>query len=375
MNDKRILVIDQTIREGMQYRGMMFSFEERKNILEFQERLGIDICQAAYPPAHVSETSHLECLHKMASDKGYRIRMAGLSRAVISDVKWMVKSGFSDYHLHSGINQGMLSRFGAEEIFRDVKDTVGFIRETTEGACINLAFADVGRTDPTFLAAFIDYAVDVLQVDIVNLPDTSRTMAPNVYHEVVRQTALRVREKPARIAVHCHNDLGMANANTVMGVVAGATVVEACVLGIGERNGIADLYTVCGVLKDQGYDMAVKTEDRQGFASYYKYIQELCVSKTGFGPLNYNTPAFGDAVKTHVAGTHDIIDYGAVDEKKYFLNVLCGKHLVKSFLDQRGIAYDPKKISRIVGKIKDTSAVHNRPLTEAEVRAVVDEVF
>ncbi len=373
MNDKRVIVVDQTIREGMQYRGLMFSLEERKQILEFQEKLNIDISQAAYPPAHVSEGLHLNHLHEFTSAQGFHIRVAGLCRALPEDVRGMIQSGISDFHLHSGINQNMLDRFGEDELFREVRNSVRLIQNGVDHPCINLAFADIGRTDPALLNTFVDYAVEELQVDIVNLPDTSGSMAPNAYHDAVRRIVLRIQNKPARIAVHCHNDLGMANANTVLGVIAGASVIEACALGIGERNGIADLYAVCTVLKDQGYDIRVKTENHDAFKAYYEYIHRLCVAKTGFGPLNYNTPAFGEAVKTHVAGTHGIIEYGMSDEKKYFLNVLCGKNLVKAFLTQNSIAYDPKKLTKIVDRIKEKSAAESRPLTLDDVRFIVDE--
>jgi 2-isopropylmalate synthase len=163
----------------------------------------------------------------------------------------------------------------------------------------------------------------------------------------------------------------MANANTVMGVIAGASVIEACALGIGERNGIADLYAVCRVLKDYGYDIRVNIQDRGGFEAYYAYIHDLCEKKTGFGPLNYNTPVFGEAVKTHVAGTHGLMNYGMTDEKKYFLNVLCGKNLVKSFLKQNNIDYDPEKLTEIVERIKEKSAAQSRALTLDDVRLIV----
>ena len=125
---KNITVIDQTIREGMQYRGLMFDFKERKKIVEFQETLGVDICQAAYAPAHESEARHLKGLHEWSRENGRRIRIAGLCRAIPEDVKWMLDVGIRDFHLHSGISREMLARFGMDEIFKSLRQTVHLIR-------------------------------------------------------------------------------------------------------------------------------------------------------------------------------------------------------------------------------------------------------
>ncbi|MFO7962556.1 MAG: hypothetical protein R6U50_01405 [Desulfobacterales bacterium] len=372
--DTEIIVVDQTIREGMQYRGLMFSAEERKKILAFQERLGIHVSQAAYPPAHHSEVEHASMLHRLARREGYGIRIAGLCRAKPEDVGRMLDHGFTDYHLHSGVNPSMIKRFGLDGIFTDLSETVSLIRAKVPEAFTILAFADVGSTDPDLLDRCVEFSVEKLCTDGITLPDTSGRLAPNVYYGMVRRIAERIQGRSTRIAVHCHNDFGMASANSVMGVVAGASIVEVAALGIGERNGIGDVYVVSRMLKEQGIPVRVKTDEVDLFRSYYAYINDICVRQTGFGPLHYNTPAFGDAIMTHVAGTHGIIHYSTADEKKYFLNVLCGRHLVEDYLKSIGIAYDRHNLDRIVKRIKDRSAVLNRSLDRREVCVIVEEI-
>jgi isopropylmalate/homocitrate/citramalate synthase len=368
---KKITVIDQTIREGMQYRGLMFSLDERKQMARFQEKLGVDICQAAYPPAHVSEALYLKELHQWSLGCGNHFRMAGLCRAIPEDVRWMVDLGLKDFHLHTGVNAEMLKRFGLGEIFKTLAETVRIIQASCGEAVINLAFADVGTTDPALLAQCLDYAADELKVDIVNLPDTSGSMAPNRYYQLIKEMAARLAERSLRLSVHCHNDMGMASANTVLGVAAGASVIEVTALGIGERNGIGDLYGVCRMLKDQGYGINVRTEDFETFRSYYDFVNGICVEKLGEGPLNYNTPVFGDAVKTHVAGTHGVITYSQSTERQFCFNVLCGKHMVLEHLNRNQISFNPIGIDRIVKTIKDRSVELDRGLTGEEVEALV----
>ena len=371
MKEKDLIVVDHTIREGMQYRGLMFSFEERKRIAQYQERLGVDICQAAYPPAHVSEAEHLKHLHEWSVEKGHHIRIAGLCRAMVEDVQWMIDLGVIDFHLHSGINKEMLHRFGMDEIFDGVTKTVQFIRDHVDGPVINLSFADVAATDFSLLKKCVTFVAKKLHIDIVNLPDTSGSMAPHRYQQMIETVAQLLAGTSSQIAVHCHNDMGMANANTVLGIVSGARVVEVTALGIGERNGIGDLYTVSKLLKEEGYHHGIKTEDLDGFKAYYDYVNEICIKKLGEGPLNYNTPVFGDAVKTHVAGTHGIIQYSNADEKKFHLNVLCGKHLVEQYLVLHQIPHNRSRIKDIVAGIKEKCVQLDRPMNPEDVRQVV----
>ena len=373
MKQKNLIVIDQTIREGMQYRGLMFSPEERMRMVEFQERLGVDISQAAYPPAHVSEAGCLKSLHQWSEQNGCHIRIAGLCRAIPEDIRCMLNMGIKDFHLHSGINEEMLNRFGMDHIFKGITKTVELIQKQVNNPCINLAFADVAATDFRLLKNCITYVAEELAVDILNLPDTSGSMAPNQYHDLIKKVSTLLEGKTTKIGVHCHNDMGMATANTVMGVIAGAEIVEVTALGIGERNGIGDVYSVCKLLKDQGYHINAKTEDLEGFKSYYEFVNKICVDRLGEGPLNYNTPVFGESVKTHVAGTHGIIRYSNAAEKNYYLNVLCGKHLVKQYLNLHQIPYDPDRLKEIVKSIKEKSVEFNRGLTIEDVAVLMEK--
>ena len=125
---RKIIVFDQTIREGMQYRGLMFSYAERLKIMEFQQALGVDISQAGYPPAHESEIIHIKRLCREAAGRNYNIRISGLCRALVKDVSWMVETGLREFNLHTSITAEMLLRQSLESIFESLKDTVLFIR-------------------------------------------------------------------------------------------------------------------------------------------------------------------------------------------------------------------------------------------------------
>ncbi len=374
MTSPEITVVDLTIREGMQYRGLMFSPQERSCILEFQETLGVDVSQVGYPPAHVSELAHVENLFIEAKKRDYTIRVTGLCRALVEDVGPMLESGLNEFHLHTVFTEETLKQRSIESIYRSLESTIRTIRSRVEDACIEISLIDVGKTDAVLLEECCAFLMDPLGVDIITLPDTSGMMAPNQVYQKVKSIVRRAAGKKTRISVHCHNDMGMASANTIMGVTAGASVVQVSALGIGERNGLGDLFVVSKTLKEQGYQLNIETENIELFQKYYEYVDELCRKKAHIGLLTYNTPFFGKAMKTHVAGTHGAGKFGIDSDEDFYLNVLCGKHLVKKYLKLNGIAFDENKIEEIVRRTKDKSVELNRFVTEREMADMVRRI-
>ncbi|MFH2130316.1 MAG: hypothetical protein ABIK68_08065 [bacterium] len=372
MTTRKIVVIDLTIREGMQFRGLMFSQAERMAILEYQEALGVDVTQVGYPPAHASEARCVEQLFAESKRRAFRIHVTGLCRALATDVRPMLASGLEDFHLHTVFTAETLQQRSLDSIFDDLRDTIRLIRSKAGDACIEISLVDIGKTDARLLEACSTFLINQLKVDIITLPDTSGMMAPNRFFSSVQSIVALAAGTRTRIGVHCHNDGGMASANTVMGVAAGADVIQVSALGIGERNGLGDLFTVSRLLKEQGYQLNLRTEDIPLFRQYYHYIDDLCWKRTGFHLLNYNTPFFGQSMKTHVAGTHGAGKYGLDRDEDFYLNVLCGKHLVRKYLSRHQIPCDENRIDAVVSGIKNRSATLNRALEEADIREIVD---
>ena len=372
MNNAKIILIDQTIREGMQHRGIVFSSDQRKTIARFQEKLGVDICQAGYPPAHTSEQESVRQLTEFAAKENFSLKIAGMGRASAKDAAVLAETGVADFHLHAFLPPDS-SEQEKERFFSGLDACVSTIRNEVPAARISLAMLDIGRTPSGFLEKSADFLIHRVGVDILSLPDTSGIIAPNLIYDCISPVVLQARETATRISVHCHNDMGMAGANTIMGVMAGATVVEASALGIGERNGMADLFTTGKMLKDQGFLMNLDTEALATFKAYYDYVSDICREQTGDPLLSYNTPFFGDAVKTHVAGTHATTAFGLGQEEKFFLNTLCGKHLVKKYLEKEKIPYNKAALPAITQAIKNQSASRGRRLKRDEIRLIATE--
>lgn len=405
-----ITVIDETIREGMQYRGIVFSQQQREDIIDFQEQLGVDICQAGYAPAHITEQINIKYLNQIVRQKGYNIKITAMGRASIRDAKSLLQTGVSDFHLHAHI-QDKSDKSKIEESLQKIKYAVDEIRkefkskdnlnlDSNVSPTISIAVLDIGTSLPEQLETVASFLVNELNIDILSLPDTSGIMPPDSFYDVIREIALsekvglnlnmesdsdnstssisRIKngnlKKMSQLSVHCHNDLGMASANTLMGVKAGATVVELSALGIGERNGIGDIFTVSKMLKDKGYNIRVDTDNVELFKKYYRYVSDICKSQTGEALLNYNTPFFGDGVKTHVAGTHAQSGFGLFDKEEYYINVLCGKQLVRNYLESRQIPFLPEQLSQITDQIKLKSAQLNRRLEQADIADIVSKI-
>lgn len=373
---RHIIVIDQTIREGMQHRGIMFGFEERLKMIHFQNQLRVDIAQVAYPSAHPSEQACLAGIQEQCTQKAYAVQPAGLGRAWVDDALVMAATGIRQFHLHTGATQPLLDRFGEDRIRTDLAEAVACIRDNAHTPVIHVSLVDVGKTDRAHLISLSSFLCNDLKVDILTLPDTSGIMTPKRYHDMIAGVCKATGSGKTRIGVHCHNDLGMANANTVMGVLAGASVIEVSALGIGERNGIADLFVVGKTLQHEGYPLLVDIDNVAGFQDYYHYVNNLYLKQTGEPALTFNTPYFGASAATHVAGTHGVTEFGIHQESgqtHFYFNVLTGRRLVQKFATQNGLDVQDDTALEAAKAIKDASAQWSRSLTAQEVIAIIKE--
>lgn len=369
MGKKPLKFIDETIREGMQHRGIVFSRTQKETILDFQEALGVDICQAGYPPAHPSEEDHVRALNLRAAKRGYRIRVAAMGRALNRDITKLISTGIKDFHLHAHPGKET-SEEAQNHALEAIITAAASVRKGCFGATISLAVLDIGKTPRNLLESLVKKLIQNPAPEILSLPDTSGILAPNIIGEILRPLAESAQGTKTSLAVHCHNDMGMAAANTLMGVEAGARVVEASALGLGERNGIADLFTVGNFLGTQGHGMHLKFDDKKTFRDYYEFVNRICRDQTGEALLTYNTPFFGEALKTHVAGTHGNTAFGIEKDERFFLNTLCGKPLVAKYLAAHNIPHDPTWLSNITRTVKDESARLGRSLLEKEIRTI-----
>lgn len=263
-----------------------------------------------------------------------------------------MNTGIKDIHFHLYLSPDA-SLQESHNTFSQLAPIIDAVRTARPDAVISLAVLDMGKTPLNLLKAGIRFLSEHRMVDILSLPDTSGIMAPNQVAERILKVVTLAGDMA--VSIHCHNDLGMASANSVMGVLAGAQMAEVSVAGIGERNGIGDLYLTSRILADQGIQSGF-THDRQDLVQeYYRFVDDIVKTQTGQGLIHAGTPVFGRAVHTHVAGTHAATQFGTSTTPDFHLNLLCGNHLVKKYLDSHHIAFHPDRLPVITAAAKEMS--------------------
>ena len=243
MNDKnRIYLFDTTLRDGEQSPGVSLNVDEKVEIAQQLALLGVDIIEAGFPIASPGDFAAV----KKIADTVEGPVIAGLCRAVKKDIDrtWEAIKGAkrprihtflasSDIHLQHKL---MLSR---EEALNQAVEAVKYARSLSPD--VEFSAEDASRSDLDYLVQLITAVIDA-GANVVNLPDTVGYAVPDEFGQFIRSVMERVPNiDKAIVSVHCHDDLGMAVANSLAGVANGARQVEVAVNGIGERAGNASL--------------------------------------------------------------------------------------------------------------------------------------
>ncbi len=270
MKNKRVLIFDTTLRDGEQCPGASMNLREKLEIARQLERLKVDVVEAGFPVISEGDFTAVEAISKEL--KGPTI--AGLARCVSGDIDAAgaaVKPAGRRGRIHvflatSKIHREFKLGKAEDEIVRlavkGVKQAKGYVDD------VEFSPEDASRTEPEFLVRICRAAVDA-GATTVNIPDTVGWTVPNEFEELIRQLYESVPEFQsgrAIISVHCHNDLGLAVANSLAAVRAGARQVECTMNGIGERAGNASLEEIVMALttrKDvfRGFKCGVKPKE------------------------------------------------------------------------------------------------------------------
>jgi len=300
MSDGKIHIFDTTLRDGEQVPGCKLNSGEKLELAVKLEDMGVDIIEAGFP---ISSPGDFESVNKIAKTLK-NVTVCALSRAVLKDIevagqalKYAVRPrihtgiGTSDYHIKSKFNSTR------EEILQRAIQCVGWARNYTDD--VEFYAEDAGRTDNDYLAQVIE-AVIKAGATTVNIPDTTGYCLPHQYGEKIAYLKNNVPNiDKAIISCHCHNDLGLATANAIAGVIAGARQIECTINGLGERAGNTSLEEVVMIIKQHkslGLYTGIKTETLNP-------ISRL-VSDTMRMPVQPNKAIVGSNAFSHSSGIH-----------------------------------------------------------------------
>jgi 2-isopropylmalate synthase len=296
----KVFIFDTTLRDGEQVPGCKLNAREKLELALQLEDLGVDIIEAGFP---VSSPGDFESVSQIAKIIRHAT-VCGLSRAVQNDIE---VAGEALKHavrprIHTGIGTSDLhikAKFNAtrEEILERAIQCVKWARNFTDD--VEFYAEDAGRTGNDYLARVIE-AVIKAGATTVNIPDTTGYCLPYQYGEKISYLVNNVPNiDKAIISCHCHNDLGVATANSIAGVIAGARQIECTINGLGERAGNTSLEEVAMIIK-QHKDLNLFTTIK---SEKLNPISRL-VSDTMRMPVQPNKAIVGSNAFSHSSGIH-----------------------------------------------------------------------
>ena len=297
----KVLIFDTTLRDGEQAPGCSMTRPEKLRVARALADLGVDVIEAGFPAASKGDW---ESVQAVSREVGGPI-IAGLARCNREDIELAARA-LADAprrRIHvflatSAIHRQYKLNMAEEQILRAAVEGVRFARELCED--VEFSPEDASRTELEFLAQVVEAAIEA-GASTVNIPDTVGYTVPDEFAELFRYLRKNVRGiERVRLSVHCHNDLGMAVANSLTAVVAGARQVECTINGIGERAGNASLEEVVMALKTRAAFFNVTT----GIQTTRLYPTSRLVSSITAMPVPRNKAVVGENAFAHEAGIH-----------------------------------------------------------------------
>jgi 2-isopropylmalate synthase len=377
----QVRIFDTTLRDGEQSPGISLDVAEKLEIAEQLARLGVDVIEAGFPIASDGDFEAVEAIAK--SVKGPVI--AGLSRTPFKDVDraWEAVRHAERKRIHvfiatSKIHMEKKLRMTPEQVKHEAAASVARAKSYLDD--VEFSPEDGYRSDPDFMCEVCQIAVDN-GATTLNIPDTVGFAVPEDYGKLIRYVFEHVNGDYV-VSTHCHDDLGLAVANSLAGVVNGARQVECAINGLGERAGNAALEEVVMAIKTRsdyfaGATVNVKTEE---LARTSRLVSRL----TGYH-VQYNKAVVGRNAFAHESGIHqhgvlsdretyEIIDASTVGQEaaQIVLGKHSGRHAFSDTLEKMGIHVQGDALNAAFVRFKEL-ADKKIEITEADLEAIVAE--
>lgn len=378
---ERVVIFDTTLRDGEQSPGISLDVGEKLEIAEQLARLGVDYIEAGFP---IASQGDFDAVHAIASTiKGPVI--CGLSRTAHKDIDrcWEAIEPAEKRRIHTFIATSPTHmehklRMTPEQVLKEASSAVARAREYTED--VEFSPEDASRSDFDFMCDVLQAAVDN-GAGTLNIPDTVGFATPTEWAQRIKDIRERVTGDYI-ISTHCHNDLGLAVANSLAAVGAGARQVECTINGIGERAGNAAMEEIVMAVNTRpdiytGIDVDIRTEE---LARASRIVSRL----TGY-PVQFNKAVVGRNAFAHEAGIHqhgvlnerttyEIMDPAAVGqgESQIVLGKHSGRAAFKDTLEKLGIDIKGDALNSAFTRFKEL-ADRKVQLTDADLEALVVE--
>ena len=341
MSKDKLIIFDTTLRDGEQSPGASMTKDEKVHIAKALERMKVDIIEAGFPIASQGDFEAVQAVAEAVKDS----TVCGLSRALARDIsragEALKKANSSRIHTFiatSPIHMEMKLRMQPDDVLKQAVDAVKLARQFTGD--VEFSPEDAGRSELDFLCRIIEAVIDA-GATTINIPDTVGYNLPNQFGDLIKNLIERIPNSDKAIfSVHCHNDLGLAVANSLSAVQNGARQVECTINGLGERAGNASLEeVVMAVRTRQDLFTCDTTLDTTQIMSCSKLVSGV----TGF-PVQPNKAIVGANAFAHESGIHQdgILKnretYEIMNAKDVGWNetqIVLGKHSVRNALRTR----------------------------------------
>ncbi len=372
---QRVYIFDTTLRDGEQVPGCQLSTDEKIVVAKQLEKLGVDVIEAGFPVSSPGDFRSVVEISKAVSEP----TICALSRAVAADIEAAGEAlkyarrgrihtgiGSSDIHIQHKFNTTR------EKIIERAIDATKLARSLVED--VEFYCEDAGRADLQFLAQLVE-AVIGAGATVVNIPDTTGYCLPDEYASKIRYIFENVKNvHKATISIHCHNDLGLATANSLAGIREGARQVEVTVNGIGERAGNTSLEEVVMALNIHP-ELGLHT----GINTQLIYPTSQLVSKMMRMQVQANKAIVGRNAFAHSSGIHqdgflkhsqnyEIMnpqDVG-VEKSDIVLTARSGRHALKHRLELLGFVYEQSVLDVLYRQFLDV-ADHKKEVNDGDL--------
>lgn len=361
---QRVYIFDTTLRDGEQVPGSQLSTDEKIVVAKQLEKLGVDVIEAGFPVSSPGDFRSVVEISKAVTEP----TVCALSRAVAADIEAAAEAlkyakrgrihtgiGSSDIHIQHKFNTTR------EKIIERAIEATKLAKKLVED--VEFYCEDAGRANLQFLAQLVE-AVIGAGATVVNIPDTTGFCLPDEYAAKIKYIFENVKNvHKATISIHCHNDLGLATANALAGIQAGARQVEVTVNGIGERAGNTSLEEVVMALKVHS-ELGLHT----GINTPLIYPTSQLVSKMMRMQVQANKAIVGRNAFAHSSGIHqdgflknsqnyeimDPKDVG-VEKSDIVLTARSGRHALKHRLELLGFVYEKETLDILYRQFLDVA--------------------
>ena len=376
----RVLIFDTTLRDGEQSPGCSMTQTEKLRVARALADLGVDVIEAGFPAASRGD---FEAVNAVAREVQGPI-ICALARCTREDIEAAAKAvaPATNRRIHvflatSAIHREFKLNMAQDEIVRRAVEAVKIAR----GFCDNVEFSpeDASRTELDFLARVVEATIEA-GASTINIPDTVGYTVPDEFGELFRYLRQNVRGiDKVRLSVHCHDDLGMAVANSLTAVVAGARQIECTINGIGERAGNCSLEEVVMALatRSQFFNLRTNVQTNRLYPT-----SRLLSSITG-QPIPRNKAVVGENAFAHESGIHQ---HGMLQNRMTYeimrpedvglarSNLVLGKHSGRHAFRERvrelGFELDELELNRVFEEFK-ALADRKKELFDGDIEALV----